>query len=407
MKNNIFVIVKKELMRVFTDRRLVFTSFILPALSIALMYSVMGSMIGNMVNDREEHTASAIIIDAPETFKNLVANQTTNLIFDFDGESNNVENYKRQIFDGDLELLVQFPKGFQETVTHYDGNSVYPDLIIHMNSGEDYSRDASRTMNHVLSDYENYLLGQRMGNPKLVNVFDINRESKDVDLVDEQKSVGQGFGNLLPVLISIFLFSGAMGIGMDSIAGEKERGTMATLLVTPVKREEIAIGKILSLAIVAIISATSSFIGILISLPFSGRMFGSGDSIDISALQFGAGEFLMLASVMITLVGLYVGLIVLISVISNSVKEAGTYISPVYIVVMIAGFLNMFTTGTPETWQYAVPVYGSVVALKSIFTFELTMPLLILTCTSSIIVTGILIWIIQKMFNSERVMFSS
>jgi sodium transport system permease protein len=69
------------------------------------------------------------------------------------------------------------------------------------------------------------------------------------------------------MLIIMFLFSGAMSIGPDSIAGEKERGTIATLLVTPVKRSEIAIGKVMSLSIISLFSATSSFIGIMLSLP--------------------------------------------------------------------------------------------------------------------------------------------
>jgi len=407
MRSNVLTIIKKELLRVFTDRRLVFTSFILPALSIALMYSLMGSMVGNMISDQEEHVSKVVMINAPEGFVSLSQETIGSIAIDPSGKIGDLEQWKQKIHQGNIDLVVEFPEGFVGQVKGYDGKSEHPNVNTYGNSGEDYSRKARYDINGALEEYETALLADRVGSEKLVNVFDINKENQESDIVDEKKSTGKGLGNLLPMLISIFLFSGAMGIGMDSIAGEKERGTMATLLVTPVKREEIALGKIMSLGIVALISATSSFIGILISLPFSSRMFGSSEAIDLTSLQFGFNEFAMLGMIMVTLVSLYVGLIVLVSVISKSVKEAGTYVSPVYIVVVIAGVLNMFTTGSPETWQYMVPVYGSIVALKSVFTFELTMPLLMLTCGSSIIVTGILIYVIQKMFNSERVMFSS
>ncbi|MCK7484352.1 MAG: ABC transporter permease subunit [Bacillus subtilis] len=62
---------------------------------------------------------------------------------------------------------------------------------------------------------------------------------------------------LLPMLVVMFMFTGAMAIGPESIAGEKERGTIATLLVTPVKRREIALGKVFSLGVLSLISAAS------------------------------------------------------------------------------------------------------------------------------------------------------
>jgi len=75
--------------------------------------------------------------------------------------------------------------------------------------------------------------------------------------LDDTEFMGKIIASLLPMLMIMFLFSGAMSIGPESIAGEKERGTIATLLVTPVKRKEIAIGKILALSVLSLISATA------------------------------------------------------------------------------------------------------------------------------------------------------
>lgn len=70
------------------------------------------------------------------------------------------------------------------------------------------------------------------------------------------------FSSMLPMLLMIFLFTGCMSVAPESIAGEKERGTIATLLVTPVKRSHIAIGKIIALSIIALLSGISSTLGI-------------------------------------------------------------------------------------------------------------------------------------------------
>lgn len=80
----------------------------------------------------------------------------------------------------------------------------------------------------------------------LSNKFDINR-GEGFDLASEKEVVGQLFSQLFPMLMLIFLYSGCMSIAPDSIAGEKERGTLATMLVTPMKRGNLAVGKILSL----------------------------------------------------------------------------------------------------------------------------------------------------------------
>ena len=79
---------------------------------------------------------------------------------------------------------------------------------------------------------------------------------------------------IMPFLFVVLLFSSAMSICCESIAGEKERGTIATLLVTPVKRSYLVLGKVISLGITALVSALVSFIGLMASLP---KLIGSED----------------------------------------------------------------------------------------------------------------------------------
>lgn len=406
--NNIWIIVKKELKRVFSDRRLVFTTFLLPALSIAMMYSLMGSMLGNMLSDVEENVPSIVLINTPESFESFAKNYEEDFDLYYDRKET-TEELKGMVKSGRVDLLVVFEGNFETLILDYQSVNKVPFVHTYYTSGEDYSDEARYDFEHkVLVDYRQFVLGQRLGNEDYTEVYILN-ENIESDLVDEGIAVGKGLSMLIPTLISIFLFAGAMSVGMDSIAGEKERGTMATLLVTPVKRGDIAVGKILALGIVALLSAASSFLGVMASMPFAGALFANGgeDSVALGALGFSWVQYLQLAAIMVTLVGIYVGLISTISIIAKNVKEAGTYVSPVYIVVMMAGFMNMFTTGDVSLVAFGIPVYGSVLAIKNIFTFELTFIQFIVTVTVSLVTTGILVFIIKTLFEKEEVMFNN
>lgn len=281
-----------------------------------------------------------------------------------------------------------------------------PNVERYYNDTEDYSSEARYNIDQVLIEYEAHLLGIRIGNPEHVEVFDLNRDVENDKIQDVQKATGKGLSTLFPMLIAIFLFSGAMSVGPDMIAGEKERGTMATLLVTPVKRETLAMGKVIALGIIALISSASSFIGIIASMPNAGDMFAR-DGIDMASLQFSMMDYFSMLAIMLTLVSLYVAVVCLVSIISKTIKEANTYMAPIYMVVMVAGFSTMFSTATPATWKFLIPVYGSIIALKNVFSFELTTNMLLYTCGSSIVISSILIYIIKGLFNNEKVMFNA
>lgn len=399
MDKRLFTVVKKELKRIFTDRRLIFTVILLPALSIFVMYSLMGNVLSEKIDDVELNVPTIVAVDAPESFKSFVASDER---YEFTYMDQASDDYKDQILYGDIEIYMIFEENFDTKAMAFER----PNVIRYYNGVEDYSQEARYNIDRTLTAYESFMLGERIGNPDHVEVFDLNRDVLDDKIQDNQKATGKGLAVLFPMLIAIFLFSGAMSVGPDMIAGEKERGTMATLLVTPVKRETLAMGKVISLGIVAMVTSASSFLGIIASMPSAGQMFAR-DGIDMASLQFSAGDYFSLFAIMITLVSVYVAIICMVSIISKTIKEANTYMAPIYMVVMISGFSTMYTTGEMATWKFGIPVYGSVIALKKLFAFELTTNMVLLTCGSSILVAAILIYAIKVLFNSEKVMFNA
>ncbi|WP_273321631.1 ABC transporter permease [Vallitalea guaymasensis] len=401
-------ILKKELKRVFTDRRLVFSAFILPALSIFIVYTIMGSMLSNMMDDIEEHTSTVYIQNAPVQFQKVVDEKKLNMNITYIDMTQDTASIKEQIKNGEVDMMVKFEDGFLDKVNNYKNLEIPPEVKTFYNPSEEYSRESrKRFIEIALNKYETQILTDRFGDINNVVAFDVDRNSDESIVVDEKKASGQGISMILPMLIAIILFSGAMGIGMDTIAGEKERGTMATLLLTPVKRETIALGKVIGLGIVAIVSAIVSFAAIIASMPFSSKMLTGGADMNLGALQFSTFQLIQLLIIMITLVGIYVGLICLLSVRARTVKEAGTYVTPVFMVVMIAAFSTMFGGGATELYHYAIPVYGSVSALKAALSFELTMNQFLVTAISSFVVSLILVRLITLTFNDEKVMLNA
>lgn len=406
------VVLKKELKRVFTDRRLVFSTFILPALSIFIIYTIMGNMIGGMVDDIKEHNSIIYINNAPASFVDYYDSIENDYNANIEISNYDINEYKEDIRQGNIDLFVEFEEEFDQKISNYKESNILPEIMTYYNPSEEYSSSArNEFVYNILEGYQDEMLTERFGNLNYIKAFDIDKSNSESIIMDEKKSNSPFMSMVIPMLLAIILFAGAMGIGMDSIAGEKERGTMATLLLTPVSRETIAYGKIISLGIVAIVSAASSFIAIIASLPNMSSSFGDDAEYitsSMSGLSFSPLQYVQLFVVMITLVGIYVGLISLISVRARTVKEAGTYISPVYMVIMVAAFSSMYSIGKGiSLYKFAIPVYGSISAIKKIFTNELSMSEFIVTSGVALLVTIIFVKLISNAFNDEKVMFNA
>jgi sodium transport system permease protein len=109
----------------------------------------------------------------------------------------------------------------------------------------------------------------------------------------------------------------------------------------------------------------------------------------------------------IVLTSVYVALICLVSIYAKNVKEAGTYITPVYMVVMLLGVLTTFSSGRPDLWVFGIPIYGNVQVMKMSLSYEMTWQMLALNTASSLVFLTVLVIMIRRMFNSERVMFGA
>lgn len=395
MNNSILTIMKKELARFFGDKKIVFSTILLPGILIYVMYSFMGTALTEQLTVDDDYKATCYVADMPEDASVQAMLKQTFSIKKI-ASKQELDKIKKKVENKSADLCVVFQKDFMKAV-QTDKNipkGSAPEVQIFYNSSETSSGEAYSMLRTALDEYEG----------TLANRFDVNAADKvQYDLAKAEDTTGSLFSSMLPMLLLIFLFSGTMSIAPESIAGEKERGTIATLLVTPVKRSHIAIGKILALSVIALLSGASSTIGTILSLP---KLMGA-DSDQLDGSVYSVTDYALLALVILSTVLVLVTVLSLVSAFAKSIKEAQTYATPLMIILMLVGISAMFGNGASDKlYDYCIPTYNSVQSMVRIFQFSVTPETLLLTVGSNILVTLLGVFALTKMFQSERIIFS-
>lgn len=390
---NILAIIKKEFFRFFKDRRLLFTTLIMPGLMIFVVYTIMGEALNSSFGADNSHEAIVYVNEMPSSIQSLLDASQVKIKNNSYIETE-IDDIKKKIVDKEADLLIIFPENFDEVVASYKvGEGDAPNIKIYYSSVNTESTVIYNTITLILDEYEK----------SLVNKFDVNSGDDSYDLSTTEDVTGTIYSMMLPFLILTFLFSACMSLAPEAIAGEKERGTIATLLVTPIKRSELAIGKIVSLSVVAILSALSSFIGTIASLP---SLMGLSGEESISANAYGIIDYFYILLIILSTVLVVISIMSILSAIAKSIKEASTIISPLMIVTMLIGITSMFGSVSESKILYFIPIYNSVQAMGGIFSFSPNIVCILITVISNIIYSSIFVFILTKIFNNEKIMFA-
>jgi sodium transport system permease protein len=410
--NNIWTVVKKEMKRVFSDYRVILSLFVLPPVTIMLIYGLMGLSAQKESNKIEEYIPNVLIINAPneennqnfESFIKSLPGFKGDVVYERNVSDEDLLTYQEKLQNKEIDLILVFPLDFTSKVEQYESGVEIPKIDAYYNINYSYSMTTYSNFMVYLNEYEKVLIGDRIDLDYL-DVF----VTQEIEIGDKAKEKGSVLGMILPLLVVIYLMAGAMSVGIESIAGEKERGTIATLLITPIKRSELAIGKIISISILGLLSSLASFLGIVATLPqfakMSGEQANTGDALGLIG-GYSMADIVMLLSTMVVAVLLFVALVVIVSTYAKSVKEASALIMPLYMVVMGAAMFTMFNQEVSlNLTTYIIPVYNIIIALKAILSFDMTFTNFWMTLISTFFYTFVLVYIIQKMFKSEKVMF--
>lgn len=389
---NIWTIMKKEFARFFKDRRLVATLF-LPGLLIYVIYSLLGNVLVSKLAGEENYVYEAYAVNMPAEFKTPFEVMENVLITD--AEEGETDALRQLVAEQKADVLLVFPADFEtEYAAAKAGTSTdLPEVRLYYNSVRTQSAQAYQLFAGVLDS-------SFRQNATYYFVFSESADDPS-DLATESDLTGMMFSTVAPMLVLMLLFSGCMAVAPESIAGEKERGTFATMLVTPVRRSHIAVGKILSLSALSLISGLCSFVGLIFSLP---KLMGGAS---LSSVAYTVADYAMLLGVVLSSVLVIVALVSVVSALAKSVKEATGMIGPLMIVVMLLGVSTMFSSSSGSRLWYLIPLYNSARVMSGIFSFAQTVfPNVLITVIVNVVAAMALSFGLTKMFDSEKIMFN-
>ncbi|MBN2852597.1 MAG: ABC transporter permease [Clostridia bacterium] len=403
--NKLMVVLKKELKRVYSDKKIMFNLFVLPLISLTVIYSALGMFLISTITDTEEHQSTIYEINMPAVIQDGLEKNNIKVI---SADMNDLEKHEDKIKNGEEDFMVVFAPDFIEEISQ----GVVSSFKTYYNEAEDYSKKAYQQFSSVMGQYEKSVLAERVGGVENLTVY----EESSVQLAKENIFIIKMVSGLVTMMIVMFIFAGSMQQGIDMIAGEKERGSLATMLMTPTDRKTLAAGKVSGLSIIAVFSSFVTFIGIILALLINksflesrSQAFSEGIDQGISqvfkSLQFGFDKIIMLLILMIMTAIISASFICYLSSRAKTVKEAGTLISPFYIVIMIAAYIPYITQETPKFFSYFVPLYGNVASIYSLIEGTFNISSFIVCCLMTILYAGAFVFFTGKSFENEKVMF--
>jgi len=218
-----------------------------------------------------------------------------------------------------------------------------------------------------------------------------------------RKVLGERVGGILPYLFIIFCFMGALYPAIDLGAGEKERGTLETLLLAPVQRYHIVLGKFLVIFTTGIVAAMLSLTGIGLMLATKGKQV-TGPFAEILK-SFTPADLLLIALMLIPTAAMFAALLLSVSIYARSFKEASAYCGPLNFLVILPAFVGLFPWVRLNWITAMIPITNISLAIKEIVKGTIDYRILAVILTSSFVVAAALLVFCSKWFRRETVLF--
>ena len=228
---------------------------------------------------------------------------------------------------------------------------------------------------------------------------------EDRGTAEKREMLGERMGGILPYLFIIFCLMGAMYPAIDLGAGEKERGTLETLLLAPIQRHQIVLGKFLVIFTTGVTAALLSITSIGIMLTITVKQIpGELELHDVFA-SVSVVDLVLIAAMLIPMAAIFASLLLSISIYAKSFKEASSYCGPLNFLAIIPAFIAMLPIVKLDWYWAMVPITNISLAIKELIKGTMNYQMLIAILGSSVIIAGALLLFCTKWFEREAVLF--
>jgi sodium transport system permease protein len=293
-----------------------------------------------------------------------------------------------------LNAAVEIPKGFDAAVAAGETTTV----TIYTYSGEFKSMNAAHLLDQFFRERREHVVGQRLAArhlpPTLITPFEI----RQANVASAEKVSGNLIGMILPYLLIIFCMSGGIHPAVDLTAGEKERGTMETLLCSPVARTHLVLGKGL---VVLTVSLTTSWLSIF-SYGLSGALLRNNIHLPLRLAPSSLAGVLVMV---LPLAVFFSGVMLAVGLFARSAKEANSYLQPLLIMAIVPSAASVLP-GIELDWKLAmVPVLNVSLACREIMSGLFHWPYLALVLVSMSVYAVLAVGLAVALFKRESVLF--
>lgn len=409
---NIAAVYTKELRDMLRDRRTLLSMILVPTLLMPLLLAGVGFMSYKVVREARATLPTVMVIggdDSPRLREALEGQAK----FKTEPASG---DWRTRISEKKIRAAVEIPPGFDAALARAE-----PTIIrIYNYEGEMRSGFAVAEVRRFFNEYREAVIGARLEGRGLPATFVRPFELRTENVAPPEKVGGNVVGGVIPYLFILLAFTGAMYPAIDLTAGEKERGTMETLLCSPIGRTELVLGKFFMVLTASLATVAFSLVSMGATLLAGGAMLarsiGRGAGAAAAVGMGGGGGGPTLPSLdplgMLAVLGMVAPMAVLfsagllaISLFAKSYKEAQSYVSPLIVVILLPAVVGMLPGVELSPRLALVPVLNVSLVSKELVSGVWHWGYLALIFGSSCVYAAIALWLAVRMFHREGVIF--
>ena len=400
-----FEVYKKELKELLRDKKTLMFVVALPVLIFPIIFAVMAFISSQAALEADQKVNTYVIINgeyAPE-FTNKVFYHKSFELYKGSKTFSTIEELKAGVTAGDIDMGIYLPSNAEDTLD--SGEQSKWEVVFNDAKSINFLFDRVKELAQEYSDVLQAKKLKSFGIEESTHRAILTPiEVVKVDTADKRENLGEKIGGFLPYLLIPLVLMGATYPAIDLGAGEKERGTLETLLLTPITRTELVLGKFITLLTTSIASTTITVVsmGCWVAVALA---FADLDFIKTAFSTLAVTDLLMIFVLLLPLAAIFSSLALAISIYARTFKEAQNYMAPlsmgVFFPIIISIMPNMELTAKTAF----IPVTNVALAIKDIIkgTVDYTFVGLIFLATA--LIAGALLAFCVKWFNREDVLF--
>ncbi len=398
---NVGIVYRKELTEALRDRRTLISTIVVPLFLFPVLSVGFGALAVSLVGKAKEEIPKVMLRgggDSPAVIEGLKKLDKIEIVPE-------TPNWKDQIINKEIRAAVQIPAGFQADVAREKSDTVK----IYNYEGELKSEFATEKVEKYLKEYRDRVVKDRLAAKNLpetvLNPFEVKQEN----VAPPEKVSGATFGGIIGYMVILLCMTGAMYPAMDLTAGEKERGTMETILSSPISRMHLVLGKFFLILTAALGTAALSVLSMGVSFSVLSHYTGQAGRGQAAALVLKLGPKTVLSVFLMALpvAVLFSAALMTIALFAKTYKEAQSYLTPMTFVVIIPAVAAMLPGVELTPKLSLIPILNVSLLCKELVAGTYHWNSIMLIFLSTCVYAAAALFIAIKMFQRESVLFRS